>query len=390
MPSTDLRSYITLPDDLGTPAGGPLAHPPSLVLLTGATGYLGGYLLTALLERSDAAIVCLVRSTDVRSGLTRIQANLARYELAVDTSRIEALPGAVEDRRLGLDARTWQALARSVDVIVHAAANVNFMPPLDRLWPVNVGGVLNLLRLAGDTRRKPLHLASSYSVFNEASYAGVPGVAEEPLVGDGAGFRVGYPMSKWIAERVTDLARERGWTIATHRLGLLWGDARTGRSKADDVLTMMVRACLTLGRAQDVDFLMHVTPVDFAAAAVAEVAMAPADAEGYYHEITETPIAWRDFVRAVQAQGRTLDLVPASAWHDGLRAALASHRELTPLAVMGAQDPARSFSDANIFSMHFDASRLRAALVHTDVACPPLDRQLIATYVNAIARDMRA
>jgi thioester reductase-like protein len=253
---------------------------------------------------------------------------------------------------------------------------------------VNVGGALNLMRLAGDTRPKPLHLASSYSVFNEASYGGVPRVREEPLIGDGAGFRVGYPMSKWIAERVTDLARERGWSVTTHRLGLLWGDARTGRSKPDDLLTLVVRACLDIGRAYDSDFLMHVTPVDFAAAAMAEVALAPSRASGHYHEITETPIVWRDFVRAVQAHGHTIELVSTTAWHEALRAALPSHREFTPLVLLGARDPGRSFgSDANVFSMQFDASRLRAALAGTGVACPPLDKPLIGTYLDAIARD---
>lgn len=384
MSSADLRNYITLPDDLGEPAAGPVVDHPSHVLLTGATGYLGAYLLTALLERSDATVVCLVRTADAQAGLARIQANLARYELAADVSRIDVLPGAVEDTHLGLEASTWQALARNVDVIVHAAANVNFLPTLDGLLPVNVGGAVNLLRLAGHTRLKPLHLASSYSVFNEASYTGVPRVTEEPLVGDGAGFRRGYPMSKWIAERVTDLARERGWSVITHRLGLLWGDARTGRSKADDALTLSVRACLAIGQAQDLDFLMHVTPVDFAAAAVAAIALAPAHTHGYYHAITETPIAWRDFVRAMQEQGHAIDLVPPAAWHESLRAALPAHRDFMPLLLLGAQDQTHR---PNVSSMHFDASRLRAALAGTGVACPPIDRQLIGTYLRAIARE---
>jgi thioester reductase-like protein len=382
MQTTDLLRYLTLPDDVGEPAAGPLVDQPSRVLLTGATGYLGAYLLTALLERSDATVVCLVRGADAQAGLARILANLARYELTADVARIEVLPGGIEEPQLGQDDATWQALARDIDVIVHAAANVNFMPSLDQLWPTNVGGVLNLLRLAGHTRPKPLHLASSYSVFNESSYAGVARVTEEPLVGTGTGFRRGYPMSKWIAERVTDLARERGWHIATHRLGLLWGDARTGRSKADDVLTQVVKACLVIGKAQDLEFLMHVTPVDFAAAAVAEIALSPAHASGYYHTVTETPITWRDFVRGMQEQGHPIEIVTKAAWHEGLRAVLPQHRDLTPLVLLGAQDPASS--DANIFSMQFDASRLRAALAGTGVACPPLDGPLIGTYVKAM------
>jgi hypothetical protein len=133
---------------------------------------------------------------------------------------------------------------------------------------------------------------------------------------------------------------------------------------------------------------MHVTPVDFAAAAVAEVALAPPQGNGYYHEITETPITWRDFIRAMQEQGHAIDFVSPAAWHDALRAALPVHRELAPLVLFGAPDP--TGSNPNVSSMRFDASRLRAALADTGVACPPLDSGLIGTYVSAIARSAPA
>lgn len=384
---TGLRDYVTLPDDLAGPAAGVLADRPSRILLTGATGYLGAYLLAALLERSHATIVCLVRAADADAGLARIEANLARYELTVDVSRVDVVPGAVEEARLGLSEPVWQALARDIDVIVDTAASVSFLSPLSQLLPVNVGGVVNLLRLAADTRPKPLHLSSSYSVFNAASYRGVARVTEDPLVGDGVGLRSGYPASKWIAERVGDLARARGFNVTTHRLGLLWGDARTGRSKADDVVTLNVRACLAMGLAQDVDFLMHVTPVDFAAAAVAAIALAPEHANRHYHTITEAPITWRAFVHGMRDHGYPIELVPFAAWQQRLRGVLPAHREFTPLVMGASMDPERTKRDNNIFAMQFDASRLRAALARTGLACPPLDRQLIGTYVNAIARD---
>jgi thioester reductase-like protein len=353
--------------------------------LTGATGFLGAYLLSALLERSDATIFCLVRATDVQSGLARIQSNLTRYELVADFSRVEVLPGGVELEQLGVDASTWEKLVSTIDVIVHTAANVTFMPSFDQVWPANVGGVLNLLRLAGHTRPKPLHLASSYSVFNELSYRGVQRVLEEPLIGDGRGFQRGYPASKWVAERITDRASERGWCVTTHRLGLLWGDTRTGRSKVDDLFTQILRACLTIGMAQNLELLMHITPVDFAAAAMAEVALAQVHANGVYHEITETPITWREFIRCMQQQGHPIEIVSKAAWQAALRSALPAHRELSPLVLLGGQD--QTDAGGNIFSMQFDASRLRATLADTDVACPPLDQGLIGTYVNAIARD---
>jgi len=385
MSQTSLRSYTQLPDDLKDPAAGVIADRPARILLTGATGYLGAYLLAALLERSDATLVCLVRATDAAAGLARIKANLNRYDLQADLNRVEVVTGALDQPRLGLDETVWTKLAADIDAIVDAAANVNFITPLDRLLPVNVGGPLNLLRLAAAIRPKPVHLSSSYSVFNEASYKGVTHVAEDALVGEGEGFNGGYPASKWIAERVSDAARARGWNVTTHRLGYLWGDTRSGQSKPDDAVTLNVRACLAMGKAQDVDFLMHITPIDFAAAAMAQVAVASANSNRHYHIITETPITWRELVQGIQGNGHAMEFVPFAAWHGALRGVLAAHREFLPLVLASTLDPDRS-EKPNIQAMQFDASHLHSVLARLDLTCPPLDRRLIGIYVDAMVR----
>ncbi len=141
--------------------------------------------------------------------MARLQANLTRYGLTADVSRIDVVVGAVDSPLLGLDEAQWLDLARDIDVSVDAAASVSFLAPLSGLLAINVGGPLNLLRLAAAVRPKPVHLSSSSSVFNAAAYTGAATAFEDPLVGDGEGFRGGYPASKWIAERLSDLARAR-------------------------------------------------------------------------------------------------------------------------------------------------------------------------------------
>lgn len=85
----------------------------------------------------------------------------------------------------------------------------------------------------------------------------------------------------------------------------------------------------------------------------------------------------------MQQQGHAIDFAPRSVWPDALRAALPVHRRPAPLVLPGAQSSTRS--DPDVSSMTFDASRLRAALSDTGIACPPLDSGLIGTYVNALA-----
>lgn len=47
-----------------------------VVFLTGATGFLGGFILSDLLKSTNYHIWCLVRAADVDSGMVKLKANL--------------------------------------------------------------------------------------------------------------------------------------------------------------------------------------------------------------------------------------------------------------------------------------------------------------------------
>ncbi len=54
---------------------------PTKIFLTGATGFVGAFLLDELLRQTQADIYCLVRSTDAESGKQRLQNHLESYLL---------------------------------------------------------------------------------------------------------------------------------------------------------------------------------------------------------------------------------------------------------------------------------------------------------------------
>ena len=62
----DLSSEVVLPPDLKPPQLG--GSSLECALLTGATGYLGAYLLAELLRRTTASVVCLVRASSPAQG----------------------------------------------------------------------------------------------------------------------------------------------------------------------------------------------------------------------------------------------------------------------------------------------------------------------------------
>lgn len=375
-----LQAEIQLPEDLPAPQGKPAAGPPKRALLTGATGFLGAYVLAELVKRTTAEVVCLVRAGDPLEAMERVRRNLALYELEVPLERVQAWPGHLNEPLLGLNEADYRQLAEQTDSIYHVAADVNFLPTYEKLKAANVGGLIAMLRLAATGLPKSIHHVSTYSVFNASDYQGCKLAREEPLAGSGDGFRRGYPASKWVAERVGDMARQRGWSIASYRAGLLWGDQRHGRGK-DDMLSMNLAVCRELGLVQDLDFLMHLTPVDYAAAALVEVSRR--GAEGHYHLVTETPLAWRDLLDWLAVRGEPMTRIAPLQWYDTFKTQARGRKDWMALLFLLSQDATRSFwNDANIFSMQFEASRVRAALAGSGVACPPPGDALLELYLK--------
>ncbi|WP_194824031.1 non-ribosomal peptide synthetase [Nocardia sp. XZ_19_231] len=233
---------------------------PATLLLTGATGFLGSFLLRELLDQTSATIHCLVRATDDAGAVDRIVSTAAKYriDLTPYVDRIVGVPGDLAQPNLGMDPLRFAELAARADAIYHNGALVNHLEPYARMRAANVGGTTEVLRLATTTRVKPIHYVSTLSVL-----AGVPQANGVP-----AGLP-GYAMTKWVAEQLVHTAIERGVPIAVYRPGLITGDSRTGVAPSEDAWWTMLRSMLVLGVAVDVRAIaIEMAPVDHVAAGI--------------------------------------------------------------------------------------------------------------------------
>ncbi|MGO4447249.1 amino acid adenylation domain-containing protein, partial [Mycobacterium sp. 2YAF39] len=145
-----LDKFLDAPTLAGAPSlPGPAAEVRT-VLLTGATGFLGRYMVLQLLEQMeqvDGKLVCLVRAKSDEDAYRRLEktfdsgdADLLRRfrELAAD--RLEVVAGDKGEADLGLNEHTWRRLAESVDLIIDSAAFVNSVLPYSELFGPNVVG----------------------------------------------------------------------------------------------------------------------------------------------------------------------------------------------------------------------------------------------------------
>ena len=189
-----------------------LAHPPSSfwldrpVLVTGATGLIGGWLVRRLLE-SGADVVCLVRDWVPQSELVR----------AGLVERVKTVRGEVQDQ--SLMERTLGEY--EIDTVIHLAAQtivgIANRNPVST-FEANIAGTWSLLEAA---RRSPsvkqIVVASSDKAYGD--HEQLPYSEDAPLQG-----RHPYDVSKSCADLISQAYHKTyGLPVAITRCGNFYG-----------------------------------------------------------------------------------------------------------------------------------------------------------------------
>jgi thioester reductase-like protein len=375
MTVSDMLAEAVLPADIDPQRIRPAAKRASTVLLTGATGFIGAYLLAALAEAGVERVVCLVRAASPAEAETRVDEALAAYDLPARDPRTAVVVGDLASPRLGLDDRTFEQLASEVDAIVHCGALVKWTYPYAALRAANVDGTLELLRLATTDRLKPFHLISTVGVFSSAGRDGGAVLETEPLENSG-GLAVGYAQSKWVAEKLTHLAAARGVPVGVYRPNTR-PDSRTGAFNIADYLSQMLRGCIGLGQAPALDFSISGAPIDYVARAIVHVALErPADG-GVFHLVDPVGVDWRRVIAWTARAGYPLEAVDFGDWKRRVDTVPGGFA-LGPFFSEGKFD--------QVVLPRFDTTRLQQALAGTRIACPPQDYEQFHLSLQHFAR----
>ncbi len=190
------------------------ANPAPTLLVTGATGLLGGGALREMLSASpDARALALVRTREGGAALRRSLGPLGR--------RVSPVLGDVRLPGLGLDASVRSELRGRITHLLHSAGDICFSRPLDEARAVNTTGTGHALELASDFGAAChfVHVSTAY-VAGRA----VGRMAEEPSSG-AHGFVNAYEQSKHEAE---ELVRSSGCRFVILRPSSIVCDSRTG------------------------------------------------------------------------------------------------------------------------------------------------------------------
>ncbi|MNF37927.1 Linear gramicidin synthase subunit D [compost metagenome] len=285
-------------------------YQPSVVFLTGATGYLGLYLIEQLLKRTTSRVICLCRAKDVPHAKSRILEGLHKYriDLGDQQDRIEYLVGDLALPHLGLSEDQWHKLAEDVDVIYHNGALVNFVYPYSALKATNVSGTQSILELACTTRLKSVQYVSTVDTLL-ATHTPRPFIEDDTPLRSVVGVPAGYTGSKWVAEGVAHLGHSRGIPVSIYRPGLILGHTETGASQDNDYLLVALRGFLPMGIVPDYPRIFDIVPVDYVAAAIVHISLQSQGRGKFFHLFNPAPVTIRQFCDWIHEFGYEFRLV---------------------------------------------------------------------------------
>jgi amino acid adenylation domain-containing protein/thioester reductase-like protein len=382
----DLRAEGTLDLDIvpeSTARGARTPREARSVFLTGATGFLGAFLLHELLSTTEAKVHCLVRPRGDAPPLEAVEANLRGYGIWRPdwAERIVSVAGDLGEPLFGMGEGDFGALAREVEVVIHAGAVVNLVYPYSALRAANVGGTREVLRLACRHGAKPVHHVSTNGVFPPGS-----GLCEEgadlDTLADGL-VADGYGQSKWVAERLVWEAAERGLPVSVYRPGNVSGHSGTGASNPRDLLGALLVESLRLGCAPEVEgWRLEMTPVDFVARAILHLASDPKTLGGTYHLANPDPPPAEKVFDCLEESGYPLDLLPYYEWLDVVNVAPRVEDDPVGDVLRGAAPGAEGLDDGNVY----DDRNTRRAFRGGGPRRPAIDAGLLGTYARYFAQ----
>ena len=202
------------------------------VLLTGATGFVGRFLLSDLLrQKANLVVHCLVRADNAAAGYQRLRAALEDAEIWDESfaSRIRVVAGDLGQARLGLREGDFNDLCRRIDAVYHLAASISLTTSYMAIRELNTLSLHNVLELCLRQRFKHLFYASTMAVFPQYFFAFAREFKgsriDHQMQPDLATMKekypiglLGYPWSKLTAEQILLFARQAGLPLAIFRL----------------------------------------------------------------------------------------------------------------------------------------------------------------------------
>ncbi|KAH8891135.1 polyketide synthase [Thozetella sp. PMI_491] len=349
---------------------------PECIFLTGATGFVGAFILSELL-RQGITTYCLVRADSVDAARLRLIDTLKDYGLWVPSLEplIVPMPGDMAQPLFGLTENVFDELADRIDSICHSGALVDWMRPLEDYIAPNIISTHEILRLASRGRSKAVHHVSTISTL--PLHLGL-----ELVEGD---QEYGYGTSKYIAEKMVAAARFRGAKATVYRLPYVTASTATGHFRLDrgDFLHNLIAGSLSLGVFPSLDATMSaVLPIDYLSQTIVSVMTRHQHRIGRDFDFLNTRApTCDDFFGLMSSLGGGQEIVVFSTWKQRALDYAAAHPASSLARIASVFD---RYTDETAAEMFKGLPVGENVFGGTDYPAPSLGEEFIRTYLDRL------
>jgi NAD(P)-dependent dehydrogenase (short-subunit alcohol dehydrogenase family) len=350
--------------------------------VTGATGFIGRFLLVELLKR-EGTIYALCRA----SSLDKLDELSVR--LGAPEGRIVPVVGDLSRERLGVDAEQIEKLDGQIDHFFHLAAIYDLTADADSQRTANVEGTRHAVQLAEAMHAGRFHQVSSiaaaglyHGTFTEDMFDEAVDVEHNP-----------YYLTKHESEAVVRNECSVPWRV--YRPGIVVGHSKTGEIDKIDGPYYFFRTIQRLRGALPSWLRLvgveggeiNIVPVDYVAEAMDYLAHQPGlDGQAFHLTDPEPPTVGSLIKTLTKAAGapspamnvdaRVLDALPVRL--ASMLAGLPVAKQISDLALAELGVPREMFAYLT-YPTHFDSTKTEEALAGSGIAVPPF-----ATYAPTL------
>ncbi|KAF2722236.1 acetyl-CoA synthetase-like protein [Polychaeton citri CBS 116435] len=303
-----------------------------VVIVTGATGNLGAFIVKEMAARTDVAEVwTLIRASSRGSATARVMESLSSRQIQLTTQesfKINAVPSDLGQEELGLDQDIIQYLQASVTSIIHSAWAVNFNIGVRSFESQHIRAVQNLINFS--LRSKLPSPARFYFCSSVSIASGTPRPAtihEKIIENLSYAQGMGYGRSKMVSEHIVRNAMQSaGIHARVLRIGQLCGDEAHADWNDTEAIALMVRSALTTRALPALEEQPSWLPVDQCARAIKDIvlghdAQINSDVDLVYHLLNPRTFSWKSDLLPALARSKlpAFDIVSSDEWLERLR-----------------------------------------------------------------------
>lgn len=364
------------------------------LLITGATGFLGGCLADTYLEEgySLKIIARNLRGLPLKEKMDKIFPEKTTEERSAFSGRIELLEGDISTENLGLSEADYLRLAGTVDMVVHCAAATKFENDAnDILTQTNIYGSLHVAGFCARKKIKRFHYVSTAYVAGNRR-----GTVFEHELEKGQKFNNNYEQSKYEAERrISSFAKQQGIPLTIYRPSIIAGDSITGYTKNYDNIYAFCRELVCLndyetrrksgndsliqGRHEvrpvslripgDKHSTLNLVPIDYAANAIFHISKQEESAGKIFHIVNPSPPTIEEIAEWLKvATGiYRISIVPQHVFHASAPNALEKC----------FSRKTKAFQPYLFGEACFDSTNTRAFLAGAKIDCPLITQEFI-------------